>query len=79
MSDCLHCDINDLVQKYIEGNDTADATELVAKVVESLVDLIISVTPESEQAKLIADALAHFGQVYLEKSGAVEGGSVATH
>ena len=79
MSDCLHCDINDLVQKHIEGNDTADATELVAKVVESLVDLIISVTPESEQAKLIADALAHFGQVYLEKSGAVEGGSVATH
>jgi hypothetical protein len=79
MSDCLHCDINDLVQKHVEANDTVDASELVAKVVESLVDLIISVAPETDQAKVIADALAHFGQVYLEKSGAVEGGSVATH
>ena len=46
---------------------------------ESLVDLIISVTPESEQAKLIADALAHFGQVYLEKSGAGGRRLFATH
>jgi len=79
MSDCLHCDINDLVQKHIEGDDAVDPTELVAKVVESLADLIISITPEADQAKLIADALAHFGQVYLEKTGAIEGGSVATH
>jgi hypothetical protein len=79
MSDCLHCDINDLVQKHVEANDTVDASELVAKVVESLVDLIISVAPETDQAKVIADALAHFGQVYLEKTGAVEGGSLATH
>jgi hypothetical protein len=36
--------------------------------------------PESEQAKLMADVLAGFGQMYLEKTGAIEPeGSGATH
>lgn len=78
MSDCLHCDINELVQQRLEAGG-ADVTELAAMIVESLAELILLV-PESEQAKLMADIMAHFGQVFLEKSGAIAGGgSEATH
>ena len=40
MSDCLHCDINELVTKYAERPDS-DASELAARMAESLVDLIL--------------------------------------
>ena len=78
MSDCLHCDINELVQQRLEAGG-ADVTELASMTVESLAELIL-LLPESEQAKLMADIMAHFGQVFLEKSGAIAGGgSEATH
>jgi hypothetical protein len=78
MSDCLHCDINELVQERLEGGG-ADVSELASMIVESLAELILLV-PESDQAKLMADTMAHFGQVFLEKSGAIPaGGSDATH
>ena len=77
MSDCLHCDINDLVQKRIEGGN-GDLGEIASMMVESLADLIL-LAPEEDQANLMAHALSAFGQVYLEKSGAFEGGSSATH
>ena len=35
--------------------------------------------PEIDQAKLMADAIAHFGHTFLERSGAIEGESRATH
>jgi hypothetical protein len=76
-SDCLHCEINELVQERIEGGAT-NLADLAAMVVESLVELIL-LAPEGEQAKLLADALAHFGHTYLEKSGAIGAGSSATH
>jgi hypothetical protein len=76
MSDCLHCDINQLVRQRIERG--ADLGELAAMMVESLTDLIL-LAPEEEQADLMAHALSAFGQMYLEKSGAFEGGSSATH
>ena len=72
MSECLHCEINDLVQEHIEQSDPVDLTDLAAKMVESLVELIV-LAPENEQAKIMADVLSHFGQVFLEKSGAIEG------
>jgi hypothetical protein len=71
MSDCLHCDINDLVEKRLEQED-ADLADLAARVAESLVDLIL-LAPPGDQAKLMADVLSNFGQAYLEKSGAIEG------
>jgi hypothetical protein len=71
MSDCLHCDINELVQKHLEQNEKVDVSEVAGKMVESLADLILSV-PEAEQAKLIAFAMAQFGDIFLEKSGAGE-------
>jgi hypothetical protein len=78
MSDCLHCDINELVAKYVERSDS-DASELAARMAESLVDLIL-LAPESDRATLLADAIAVLGQLYLEKSGVVDPGeSTARH
>jgi hypothetical protein len=78
MPDCLHCEINDLVQEHIEGGIT-DVAELAAMVVESLAELIL-LAPEDKQAQVMADALAHFGHMFLEKSGAgAPGGSGAAH
>ena len=76
MSDCLHCEINQLVQQHIERG--ADLGELAAMMVESLADLILLV-PDEDQADLIAHAVSAFGEMFLDKSGAVEGGSSATH
>jgi hypothetical protein len=70
MSDCLHCDINELVRERIERGD-ADLAELTSMIVESLAELIL-LAPENEQAKVMADAMAHFGQMFLEKGGTAE-------
>jgi hypothetical protein len=77
MSDCLHCDINELVQKHME-REGADLAELAARMTESLADLIL-VAPETEQLKLMADALANLGQAFLEKSGMEPEDTVAQH
>ena len=77
MSECLHCDINQLVQQRLERGDT-DLGEVASMLVESLADLIL-LAPENEQPNLMAYALSGFGQIFLEKSGDVEGGSSATH
>ena len=77
MSDCLHCDINQLVQQRLERED-GDLVEVASMMVESLADLIL-LAPEAEQANLLAYVLSGLGQMILEKSGAVEGGSSATH
>jgi hypothetical protein len=71
---CLHCEINDLVQEYIERQERVDIVELVAKMAESLVDLVL-LAPEEEQAKLLAATIAQLGQAFLEKSGTIEGDS----
>ena len=77
MSDCLHCDINQLVHQHIEGGN-ADLGELASMMVESLAELIL-LAPEAEQANLMAYVVSGLGQMFLEKSGAGEGGSSATH
>jgi len=78
MSDCLHCDINELVAKHADRPDS-DVSELVARIAESLADLIL-MAPETDRAMLLADAIAMLGQIYLEKSGAVDPGeSSARH
>lgn len=70
MSDCLHCDINELVDKRLE-REGADLADLAARVAESLADLIL-LAPAEDQSKLMADVLANLGQAFLEKSGAIE-------
>jgi hypothetical protein len=77
MSDCLHCDINQLVQQRLERGDT-DLGEVASMLVESLADLIL-LAPEDEQPNLMAYVRSGFGQIFLEKSGAEEGVSNATH
>jgi hypothetical protein len=77
MSDCLHCDINQLVQERFERGDT-DLAEMASMMVESLADLVL-LAPESDRSNLMAHALSAFGQIFLEKGGALEGGSNATH
>ncbi len=77
MSDCLHCDINELVEKRLEG-EGADLAEVAALIAESLADLIL-LAPGDEQAKFLADAMANLGHAYLQKSGAIEAGETARH
>lgn len=70
MPDCLHCDINELVDTHL-GREGADLADLAARIAESLADLIL-LAPPGDQAKLFADAIANLGHAYLEKSGAIE-------
>jgi hypothetical protein len=51
---------------------------LAARMAESLVELIL-LAPEEEQGKLLAATIAHLANAFLEKSGAIEGGSNMTH
>ena len=78
MSDCLHCDINALVQQRIDAGET-DVSDLAAMMVESLAELVL-LAPEVDRPKVMADALAHFGHTFLERSGVTsDGPSDARH
>ncbi len=77
MSDCLHCEINDLIQKHVEGGDN-DLVEIASMMAESLADLVL-LAPEADRANLLAHVISTLGQMVLEKSGAFEGTSSATH
>ena len=71
---CLHCDINDIVREHIDaaGDAPINLRELIAKVSESLVDLIM-LGPEEQWGNLLAEAMRQIGDAVLEKSGVVEG------
>ena len=71
-TECLHCEINEIVQRHIEREEPVNLPELVGKVGESLVDLIL-LGPEDQWGNLLAEAISHIGQVFLEKGGAVDG------
>jgi hypothetical protein len=65
MSDCLHCDIHELLNAELEGKET-NLAEIAAKVTEVLADLILMAPPD-EQSTLMADILANLGSFVLEK------------
>ena len=65
MSECLHCDIHDLLDSQLQGKE-ANLVEITAKVTEVLADLIL-MAPPHEQSNLIADVLANLGSFLLEK------------
>lgn len=73
MSDCLHCDINEIVQKHIDRTDAPDVADLAARIAESLADTILTFVPEEDQANVLAHTIAHLGEMFLQKGGAVEG------
>ena len=56
MSDCLHCDINNLVQEHVEGG-TTDLVEIASMMAESLADLVL-LAPEEDRGNLMAYALS---------------------
>ena len=76
MSDCLHCDINELVRARLEQNDRL--TRPSGRMAESLVDLIL-LAPEAQQGQMLAEAISQLGNAFLEKNGAIEGESDTEH
>ena len=60
MSDCLHCDINEMVQKHIESAENPDIADLVARIAESLADTILNFVPEEDQATVLAHSVAQY-------------------
>ena len=65
MSECLHCDIHELLESELQGKE-ANLDEISAKVTEVLADLILMAPPD-EQSALMADILANLGSFLLEK------------
>lgn len=65
MSDCIHCDIHDLLESRIQGNE-ANLVEIASKVTEVLADLIL-LAPPAERGTLMADILANLGEFVLQK------------
>ena len=75
MSDCLHCDINELIRERIEGQENVDLADMVARVSESLAELIM-LGPQDQWAVLLAEAIRHLGNTMIED---VEGGGGTAH
>ena len=65
MSDCIHCDIHDLLESRLQDREV-NLAEIAAKVTEVLADLILT-APNDDQSKLMADILANLGNFVLEK------------
>jgi hypothetical protein len=66
MSDCLHCDVHEMLESHSQGKE-ADLAEVAANVTQVLADLILMAPPD-EQAMLMADVLANLGGMLLQKS-----------
>jgi hypothetical protein len=66
MSDCLHCDIHEMLESHLQS-EQVDLTEVAARVTEVLADLIL-MAPTAERHTLMADVLANLGGMVLEKS-----------
>jgi hypothetical protein len=66
MSDCIHCEIHDLLENHL-GGEEADLAQIAAKVTEVLADLIL-MAPSADRDMLMADVLANLGQFILAKN-----------
>jgi hypothetical protein len=74
MSECIHCEIHDLLENHLQGEEV-NLTEIASKVTEVLADLIVMAPPD-KRGMLIADVLANLVQFILDKDGeAVNTGS----
>ena len=65
MSDCLHCNIHELLESRLQDKES-NLEEIAAKVTEVLADLIV-MAPTDDRATLMADILANLGSFVLEK------------
>jgi hypothetical protein len=66
MSDCLHCDIHEMLEEHLQ-NEQADLSIIADKVTEVLADLILMVPP-AEQTLLMAHVVSNLGSMVLQKS-----------
>jgi len=67
MSDCLHCDIGELITEHIkDAAKPVDLAELAAMIAQSLGEFYLA-APAHEQANLMAESLATLGQTFLDK------------
>jgi hypothetical protein len=66
MSECIHCDIHDLLESHLDSED-ANIADIAAKVTEVLADLVLMVPPV-DRGMLMADIIANLGQYVLEKN-----------
>ncbi len=67
MSDCLHCDIGELIAEHIkDAAKPVDLAELAAMIAQSLGEFILA-APTHEQANLMAESLAMLGHTFLDK------------
>jgi hypothetical protein len=66
MSDCLHCDIHEMLDVHLQS-EQADLGEIAARVTEVLADLIL-MAPPADQAMLLAAVVANLGGMVLEKN-----------
>ena len=65
MSECLHCEIHELLESHLQDQE-ANLAEIAAKVTEVLADIVLMAPPD-EQSTLMADILANFASFLLEK------------
>ena len=75
MSDCLHCDINELVRERIEGQENVDIADMVVRMAESLAETVM-LAPKEEWGMLLAEAIRHLGNTVIAD---VEGGGGTAH
>ena len=75
MSDCLHCDINELVRERIEAQENADIADMVVRIAESLAETVM-LAPREEWTVLLAEAVRHLGNTVIAD---VEGGGGTAH
>ena len=66
MSDCIHCQIHDLLESHLQ-NQEVNLADIAFKVTEVLADLILMAHPE-DQGRFIADILQNLGQLVLDKN-----------
>ena len=67
MSDCLHCDIGELITEHIkDAAKPVDLAELAAMIAQSLGEFYLA-APAHEQANLMAESLATLGHTFLDK------------
>jgi hypothetical protein len=67
---CLR-EINDLVEEYIEGQETVDLAELAARMAESLVDLVLR-APEEHHAQLLAATMTYSDKRSWKRPGQLQ-------
>jgi len=65
MSNCLHCEILELLESRLQ-NQEVNLAEVAGKVTEVLADLILMAPPD-DQSTLMADVLLNLGSFLLEK------------